>query len=182
MWRNSVSQASSAVLQNRALLYHRNVRVLDVLLTRIALEIGGATGSLLTLTLIFCYLGKLPLPEDPLVVLEGWVMLGWFGTSLAVLLGAASATTEIVHRLWHPISYVLFPMSGAAFMVEWMPRGLQPFILFLPMVHGTELLRDGWFGHTVKTHHDVAYMAGVCLALSMAAMLVQRQVARRLEH
>src|SRR3984893_18073655 len=35
MWRNSASRACSAVEQNKPLLYHRNVQVVDVLLTRI---------------------------------------------------------------------------------------------------------------------------------------------------
>src|ERR1700682_1655300 len=41
MWRNSASRAGAAVLQNKPLLYHRNVQVIDVMLTRIVLEIGG---------------------------------------------------------------------------------------------------------------------------------------------
>jgi ABC-type polysaccharide/polyol phosphate export permease len=182
LWRNSVSRASAAVLQNKQLLYHRNVRMLDVLLTRIVLEMGGATASFLVLSTLFIYLGNMPAPEDPLMVLEGWMMLVWFGMSLSVLVGAASAVSELIERLWHPISYLLFPMSGAAYMVEWMPRGMRPYLLLFPMVNGVELLRDGWFGRIVKAHHDIGYMAGVCLVLSLSGMLVQREVARRLEH
>src|SRR5271156_51543 len=39
MWRNSASRAGSAVGQNKPLLFHRNVQVIDVLLTRCVLEI-----------------------------------------------------------------------------------------------------------------------------------------------
>src|ERR1039457_2953304 len=52
MWRNSVGRASAAIAQNKPLLFHRNVRAIDVLLTRIALEIGGATGSFFVLSAI----------------------------------------------------------------------------------------------------------------------------------
>jgi ABC-type polysaccharide/polyol phosphate export permease len=182
LWRNSVNRASSAVQSNKQLLYHRNVRVLDVLLTRVLLEIGGATGSLLVLSSFFIFLGKMSPPEDPLLVLFGWVMLAWFGTALAVMLGAASVASELVDRIWHPTAYLLFPISGAAFMVDWMPRGLQSYILILPMVHGTELLREGWFGHVVRTHHDIPYMAAINAVLSLIALSVQSVVARRLEH
>src|ERR1700691_1637101 len=41
-WRNSASRAGSAVAANKSLLYHRNVKIVDVLLTRIVLEISGA--------------------------------------------------------------------------------------------------------------------------------------------
>src|ERR1700689_1589669 len=39
MWRNSASRSSMALEQNKNLLFHRNVQVVDVLLTRTLLEI-----------------------------------------------------------------------------------------------------------------------------------------------
>jgi capsular polysaccharide transport system permease protein len=181
MWRNSASRAGSAVEQNKPLLYHRNVQIIDVLLTRTVLEIGGATASFIFLTLLFVYIGWMPMPVDLLKVLLGWFMLAWFGSSLALLIGAGTAFSEIVERLWHPAAYLLFPLSGAAFMVEWMPTHLQKYVLLLPMVHGTEILRDGFFGNVVKTHYDVGYMAACCLVMTLSGLYLVRQASRRLE-
>jgi capsular polysaccharide transport system permease protein len=181
MWRNSVTRASSAVEQNKPLLYHRNVQVIDVLLTRIALEIGGATCSFMVLSLFFVFIGWMPVPLDLLTVVCGWIMLAWFGTALALLIGSAAALTEVVERLWHPGAYLLFPLSGAAFMVDWLPQNLQNIVLLLPMVHGTEMLRDGWFGNAVQTHYNVSYMAAVCLVLTLAGLYLQREVRLRVE-
>jgi ABC-type polysaccharide/polyol phosphate export permease len=181
MWRNSASRASSAVLQNKPLLYHRNVQIIDVLLTRTVLEIGGATASFIVLTLFFVYIGWMPMPADLLKVLLGWFMLAWFGSSLALLIGAGSAFSEIVERLWQPAAYLLFPLSGAAFMVEWMPVKLQKFVLLLPMVHGTEILREGFFGNVVKTHYDLGYMAACCLVMTLGGLYLVRQATRRLD-
>jgi capsular polysaccharide transport system permease protein len=181
MWRNSASRACSAVIQNRSLLYHRNVHVIDVLLTRTALEIGGATGSFIVLSLFFIYIGWIAPPVDLLQVIFGWSMLAWFGTSLALIIGAATAFSEIAERLWHPTAYLLFPLSGAAFMVDWLPTNMQRFVLLLPMVHGSEMLRQGFFGNVVRTHYDVGYMATVCLVMSLAALYLVNQAGRRLE-
>jgi len=181
MWRNSASRAGSAVAQNKPLLYHRNVHVIDVLLTRTALEIGGATASFIVLTLLFVYIGWMAMPVDLLKVLLGWFMLAWFGSSLALLIGAGTAFSEIVERLWHPAAYLLFPLSGAAFMVEWMPINLQKYVLLLPMVHGTEILREGFFGNVVKTHYDLGYMAACCLVMTLGGLYLVRQASRRLE-
>jgi capsular polysaccharide transport system permease protein len=182
MWRNSVSRSSSAIAQNRSLLFHRNVRVIDVLLTRTILEIGGATASFTVLSCLFMFIGWMSPPIDMLEVVGGWVMLAWFGTSLALLIGSATAFSEVVERLWHPASYLLFPLSGAAFMVEWMPERLQKFVLLLPMVHGVEILREGWFGNVVRTHYDLQYMATFCLVLSFAGLYLQREAGLRVEH
>jgi capsular polysaccharide transport system permease protein len=181
MWRNSASRAGSAVAQNKPLLFHRNVQVIDVLLTRTALEIGGATGSFIVLSLLFIFVGWMPVPIDLLKVVFGWVMLAWFGASLALLIGAGTAFSEIVERLWHPAAYLLFPLSGAGFMVDWLPVGMQRFVLLLPMVHGTEMLRDGYFGNAVPTHYDVGYMASCCLVLTLGGLYLARQASRRVE-
>jgi capsular polysaccharide transport system permease protein len=181
MWRNSASRAGSAVAQNKSLLFHRNVQVIDVLLTRSALEICGATASFVVMSLLFIFVGWMPEPIDLLKVVFGWLMLAWFGASLALLIGAGSAFSDIVERLWHPAAYLLFPLSGAAFMVEWLPANLQKVVLLLPMVHGTEMIREGFFGNVVPTHYNVGYMATCCLVLSLAGLYVVRQVSRRVE-
>ena len=181
MWRNSANRSSGAIAQNKQLLFHRDVRVLDVLLTRIALEVGGATCSFIVLSALFTFVGWMPLPEDLLKVLCGWLMLAWFGASLALVIGAGTAYSEIVERLWHPAAYLLFPLSGAAFMVDWMPANAQKVLLLLPMVHGVEMLREGYFGSVVPTHYDVGYMASCCLVLSFVGLYLVRQASRRVE-
>jgi len=181
MWRNSATRVSSALEQNKQLLFHRNVRALDVFLTRIALEIGGATCSFIVLASFFMFINWMPTPVDLLKVVTGWTMLAWFGASLALLIGAGTAFSDVVERLWHPAAYLLFPLSGAAFMVEWMPPRLQQFVLLLPMVHGTEILREGWFGNVVRTHYDLGYMVSCCLVLTLAGLYLQREASHRVE-
>jgi capsular polysaccharide transport system permease protein len=181
MWRNATSQCSAGIEQNKQLLFHRSVLIIDVFLTRIALEIVGASTSFIVLSFFFIFIGWMPVPDNLLMVLAGWFMLAWFGSSLALLVGGGTAFSPLVHRLWHPIAYLLFPMSGAAFMVEWMPKKLQEVILFLPMVHGVELLRHGYFGNVVRTHYDIGYMAECCLVLTLCGLYVVREASRRLE-
>jgi capsular polysaccharide transport system permease protein len=181
MWRNSVGRASSAIAQNKPLLFHRNVRAIDVLLTRIILEIAGATASFLFLSLLFIFIGWMPVPVDLMQVVFSWGMLAWFGMSLALVIGAGTAFSEIVERVWHPAAYLLFPLSGAAFMVDWLPTNMRNVVLLLPMVHGVEMLREGYFGDVVATHYDVGYMAACCLTLSLAGLYLVRAASRRVK-
>jgi capsular polysaccharide transport system permease protein len=179
MWRNSVNRTNSSIQQNFNLLYHRNVKVIDVFITRIVLELAGATGSFMVLALIFTAGEWIKPPEDMLKVLLGWGMLAWFGTALSLTIGAATAYSELVERLWHPASYLLFPLSGAAFMVEWLPRPAQEVVLLLPMVHGVEMVREGYFGTSVRTHYDLGYMALCCVGLTLAGLFLVRDAGRR---
>jgi len=181
LWRNTVGRCNSGIQQNLNLLYHRNVRVLDVFVTRIVLEMAGATASFAVLAILFTLLEWIAPPVDALVVIGGWLMLAWFGAALAIFIGAASTYSEIVERLWHPAAYLLFPLSGAAFMVDWLPPAAQRVVLLLPMVHGVEIVREGYFGNVVRTHYDVGYMAMVNLCLSLAGLALLHDSARRVE-
>lgn len=179
LWRNMPARCVNAIEPNLALLYHRQVKVLDVFLARLLLEAAGATGSFMVLGLLFTALGWMQPPEDALKVVCAWLMLAWFGVALAMLLGGLASRTELVDKVWHPSAYLLFPLSGAGFMVDWLPASAQAAVGWLPMVHGIEFLRDGYFGARVRTHYDLGYLALVSLALSSAALLQVRVAGRR---
>ena len=181
LWRNCASRSIGAIDSNLPLLFHRNVKVIDVFLTRIVLEVAGATGSFAILAMFFTSIGWMEAPVDMLQVIFGWFMLTWFGTALALLIGAGTAYSHTVEKLWGPTSYLLFPLSGAAFMVDWLPPTFQKIVLLLPMVHGVEILREGYFGNAVRTHYDVGYMAVVCLLLSLAALYLVRDAGQKIE-
>lgn len=178
LWRNMPGRCSSAVEPNLALMYHRHVKVIDIFASRIVLEIAGTTASFVTLGIVFTAIGWMNPPEDILKVTFGWFMLAWFGAALALLVGALSERTEIVEKLWHPTAYILFPLSGAAFMVDWLPPAGQKFVLLLPMVHGVEILREGYFGSAVHAHYDMAYMAMCNLCLTLLGLSQVRVVSR----
>lgn len=179
LWRNMPGRCSSAVGPNLALMYHRNVRVIDIFASRVLLEGVGATMSFTILSLFFISIDWMPYPEDILKVLAGWLMLAWLGAVLAVTVGAMSELSEVVEKVWHPITYLLFPLSGAMFMVEWLPDTLQKIILYLPMVHGVEILREGFFGSAVNAQYDITYMALICLILTLVGLLLTSEVGRR---
>jgi capsular polysaccharide transport system permease protein len=181
LWRNTANRCSQALTPNLSLLYHRNVRFIDVLISRISLELAGATMSFITLSIVFTGFGLMDPPQDILKVIQGWFMLAWFGSALGLLIGAGTERSEIVERLWHPAAYLLFPLSGSVFMVEWLPPSAREVILLLPMVHGIEMLREGYFGHLVRAHYDVGYMATVCAGLTLFALALMRDASRRVE-
>lgn len=99
LWRNMPARCIEAIGPNLALLYHRNVKLIDVFVARLLLEAMGATISFSTLTLFFWFIGWMDLPEDVLKVVGGWLMLAWFGSALGILLGSMAEDSELVERL-----------------------------------------------------------------------------------
>jgi capsular polysaccharide transport system permease protein len=181
LWRNTVSRITNAITPNLSLMYHRNVRVFDIFAARIILEIAGATISFSILSLTFISIGLIEPPADILKVLFGWILLAWFAIALALTIGALSERSELVDKIWHPVSYLLFPLSGAAFMVEWLPQAGRNVVLWLPMVHGVEILREGYFGIAVRAHYDVAFMSVVSLCLTLTGLALTREAGRHVE-
>lgn len=179
LWRNMPGRCIGALLANVSLLYHRNIKVLDIFLARLMLEFGGATISFFVLSLVFISIGWVEPPEDILEVAAGWFIIAWFGSALAILLGAMSHENELVDKIWHPFSYLLFPLSGAAFMVDALPKAAQNVILYIPIVHGVEMVREGYFGSRARAHFDLSYILPFCLVLTALALLEVRKLAAR---
>lgn len=172
MWRNAANRASGAIGPNTALMHHRNVKLLDIFYSRILLEWIGGTASFIILTIFFSSLGLMSFPEEIWYIVWGWLLLVWFSLGLALIVGALSERFDLFDRVWHVATYLMFPLSGAMFMVEWLPQKAQALILLLPMVHGTEMIRHGFFGSLVKTHEDPVYFAMVNLIMMFVGLVL----------
>lgn len=180
LWRNMPARCIGAIAPNFGLLYHRNVRPIDIYLSRLLLEAAGATTAFVALVIAFHTAGWLALPEDTLQVAQGWILLGWFGLGLALFLGALSEKWEAIEKIWHPMSYLMFPLSGAAFLVDALPTKAQEFVLLLPMVHGLEFLREGYFGSQMTAHYDLSYLIVCNLVLTLLGLAQVRNMSREL--
>jgi capsular polysaccharide transport system permease protein len=181
LWRNCANRCSLAILPNQSLLYHRNVRVIDLFFARLVLEIAGATSSFFILTVFFITVGLMEPPQDITMVIGGWVYMAGFGCGLGLVIGALSERSETAERVWHTIAYLMFPLSGAVFMVDWLPQNFQKVVLFVPMVHGTEMLRGGYFGAAVKPHYSIPYMVVCDLVLNAIGLFLVMDASKRVE-
>lgn len=179
MWRNVSGRCALAVTSNRPLLFHRNVRPLDVFLARIILEWIGATASMTVLTIFFVSIEVMRAPIDLLLVVGGWAMLAWFSLSLGLIVGVVSEISEVIERTWHVIVYFLFPLSGAVFMVHWLPTVAQDVVLWLPMVHGVEMVRHGYFGNVVPTYESVSYLVTANSIMTLIGLWLVKEISTR---
>ena len=179
LWRNMPMRTVGAIQPNLSLLTHRPVQVFDVFFARVLLEGMGATTSFVVLSVAAVSLGLMAGPEDLVKVLLGWFLLAWFGCSFAILIGIWSEMSHAVEKIWHPFSYIMFPLAGAAFLVDYLPLAAQEFVLYIPMVHCTELLRDGYFGSHFKAHYDVSYVVAINAFITLFAMAQVRDITRR---
>jgi ABC-2 type transport system permease protein/capsular polysaccharide transport system permease protein len=176
LWRNLPSRCIGALKANLALLFHRQVSILDVYIARIFLEMAGATTSFVVLAVIFTLMGWMPAPEDVLQVIFGWLLLAWFGAGLALTVGGISEKVDVFGRLWGPFSYIMFPLSGVAFIADALPPNMREIVLWLPQLNALEIMREGWFGSLMRAHYDLGYLCICNLLLSFSGLSLIRQI------
>lgn len=181
LWRNAATRSTHAVATNWALLYHRDVTPLDIYIARALIEIGATTASLLLLTAVLVATGQMNIPADPFRVLVAWGLLSAFAMGFSMVVGALAHRSEAFERVWHILAYLLFPVSGAMFMVHWLPENAREAVLWLPMVHGVEMLRGGWFGAAVKTYESVPYFATSVAVIVLLGLALVRAGGRHVE-
>jgi capsular polysaccharide transport system permease protein len=174
LWRNMPSRCVNALQPNYSLLYHRQVTPLAVYISRLALEAAGATASFVLLTMVFLALGLISPPEDIVTLFSAWLLLAWYAVGFSLTLGVISERSEIIEKLWHPLMYIIIPMSGAFWLVESLPIQLQKVVLYFPTVHCTEMFRAGYFGPGHIWHYDTLYVVACNLVLTLLGLSLVR--------
>lgn len=174
VWRNAANKGSDAVSASAPLLHHRNIKITDLYFSRLILEFLGITTGFVGLMLLGCLIGLMPWPKDPLLMIIAWMLMQWFALGYGLLLGSIMALSETFSFLWRGVSLGLIFISGTFFMVAWLPEAARELILWVPMIHGTEMLRHGYYGNLVQTFENPWYLIGWNLVLSLFGLIAIR--------
>lgn len=170
--RHFIALLSSALQANLGLMYHRQVAPLHIFISRTLLELGGATGAFVVVYAVLLALGQVSLPHDYLLLYSGWLLLAWTALGFALVMTGVAMRYEVMERLVPVISYMLIPISGAFYMVSWLPASVREYVLYIPFVHGIELIRRGVFGEFVPTYYDVPYALLVGAIMIIFGLLI----------
>ena len=176
LWRSTSSMCMNAITLNTPLLYFRNVTTYDLLFAWMIFEGAAMTVSFVLLVIIFVAFGWISFPNDLLIIMTGWFLLFIFGCGLGMILAVIGDIFEPFKRIWGVASFALMLISGTFFMVDWLPTEAQEIVLWIPMVHGNEMIREGFFEYQVTAHYSLFYMISVDLLLLFVGLyLVQKK-------
>jgi len=182
VWRFCASRGMKAIEANRGLLHYRQIRIQDIFTARMLLEVAGVTVSFLFLWLIFALMGLMTWPSDPFIMVVGWLFACWFAASFGTFLGCLSELTGLVERVWRPINYLSIIVSGVFFEVAWLPKGLQEWVLWVPLVHPMEMTRAGYWGDGSHWHYSMMFITVACMTMTLLSGLLMRNRALRDPH
>nr|WP_303696036.1 ABC transporter permease [Brevundimonas subvibrioides] len=179
--RHFIALLSSAIQANLGLMYHRQVAPLHLLYSRVLLEFGGATGAFVVVYGVLLGLGQVSLPHDYLLLYCGWLLLAWNAMGFALMMTGLAMRYDIMERLVPVIGYVLIPISGSFFMVSWLPAAAREYVMYIPFVHGIEMIRAGVFGEFVPTYYNAPYALFVGAIMNIIGLLIISSSRDRIE-
>jgi capsular polysaccharide transport system permease protein len=179
--RHIVMYSLNSVKINNALLYHKSISVLDLFSARIILEFIGVTLALIIAYLVLLIFGLVTLPANVGLLYEAWIITGFVGSGLALVVGAVSELVEVVERIVGVTLYILVPVSGTFFLADWLPTDVRRIALLLPFLNCSEMMRSGYFGSTVTTHFNAAYTITIAALMALVGLLIMRHVRQRVE-
>jgi capsular polysaccharide transport system permease protein len=180
MFRSNFNRASATILPNRGLLYHRQVTIADLVISRTLLEFIATTTVLFALLIIYKAVGLGGGFTQPIIIVAGMALMWWYTASASMIITAANEVFPIVERFIHPLTYLSIPISGMVFLNGWLPAGVRKYVLLFPLPHITEFIRSGIFDHFTSAYINLPYViviSAVQTALGYLALgLVRRRV------
>lgn len=180
MFRTCMGRGVKAFTANGALMYHKQIKILDMLLVRFLIELIGHMMAYLFIGVVLGVLGYFPVPYDVGYIVLGGLYYALFTFSVMLVVAAASEYSETIEKIVPVTTYLMIPFSGAFYIVSALsPEGANV-VLYSPAVHGMEIMRLGVFGPSIDPHFSYLYPLEFCLPCLALGLLMCRHVRRRL--
>lgn len=175
-FRSILARAPGTLRSNLPLLYHQQIKLLDVVLARHALEMAALIVIMTVLVCGIAFWGDMP-PYSVPVLLPGVVLIFGFAHGCGLLAAAASAAFPFVQRILPVMVFLSLPLSGAMVSLQMLDPQIRELLLWNPQAHMHEMIRYGVFGDKIKCHFDIGYAAlwvAVVNLLGLAALRAVR--------
>lgn len=180
MFRSTVSRAVITFTANASLMYHRQIKIIDLILVRFLVEFVGHMMAYLFIALTLYAVGIFPVPYDMGYLLLGWLYYSIFTFSIAIIVAPLSELSEVVEKFVPVTTYLMVPFSGAFYFVSALHPNAANAVLYSPPVHGMEMMRLGVFGPSIDPHFDALYPLEFSLPCVAIGLLLCRVVRRRM--
>lgn len=172
LWRHLTGASVFMFRRNSSLLYHRNITLFQVFLSRMMLEFISTTAALIVVTSVLLGLELSEPISDVGLMLTAWFLMFFFGLSSALVICSITEISEVWEKFIQPFQYLMIPLSGTFFLVDWFPTDIQWYLLLNPMVHCNEIFRAGYIGESVIFHYTIWYPLAYTAVVFLVGLLL----------
>lgn len=178
IFRNLARRLPAAISSNRGLYAYRQVKPIDALVARAAVEVGLYSAVYLCALALLGWLGYSFLPHAPLELILISIALIVLGLGLGLVFAVVSHDRPRVQSVIGLAFLPLYLLSGVIFPLHTLPPDVREWLLWNPVLHLIELSR----AHFIATYQalpgvEAAYPAGcalIALALGLGLYRVYR--------
>lgn len=181
IFRSIITRAETTLESNKPLLFHRTVTILDMVLARVLLEAISTIATLIILWTGACALGLADPPARLLTLMGAILLLVWFSFGCAMMVCAGAHVSKAFAKFVHPVMYIIMPISGAFFLLSWIPQPYRDYLSWSPLMQIFEMLHTGQFNTVDSQYYDLSYIATWCLGTTLIGLLSLR-ITRRHVH
>ena len=179
-FRSTIGRAISSFTANSGLLYHRQIKVLDLIMVRFIVEFVGHLMAYLFIAVVLFAFDIFPVPYDFGFLMLGWLYYALFTLAITLVVAPLSEMSEVVEKFVPVTTYMMVPFSGAFYFVSSLYPAAAAVVLWSPPVHGMEMMRYGVFGPGVDPHFDFLYPLQFCLPTLVLGLVLCRHVRKRM--
>lgn len=179
-FRNAVSRSSKVVEANSGLMYHRQVKMLDFVFARVAIEMIGTMMAYVFFGVVLGAFGLFPVPNNIGILIGGFLLYSFFVLSICLILAPLSEISELIEKLLPVTTYIMIPFSGTFNMNAWLSPKVRDVMLWSPPANAIEIMRYGLFGGKVEPYYDIPNALVFCGIATLLGLILCRSVRRRL--
>ncbi|KGG92191.1 ABC transporter [Comamonas thiooxydans] len=148
--QNVFQRSMGAVSANKALFAYRQVRPIDTVIVRAALETVMGLIILVSILIVLALFGRQIAPEYPMESILSFIGLILSGLGIGLIISVFSDLVPEFASLMNFIFKPLYLLSGAIFPLSVIPIKYREWAFLNPFAHGLELLRSSFF----STYHS----------------------------
>ncbi|TXN15050.1 ABC transporter [Methylobacterium sp. WL122] len=172
-------EVMKSVLVNKPLTYYPQVKLFDVLFSRILVEIvTGFLGLIAVMSILFAA-GINPIPADCFTAICGYCA--------AMLLGIGVGTINVSIAAFFPawnmgflfVTIILYVTSGVMFLPNFLPEQVYNILKYNPIVQIIEWVRLGYYPD-LPISVDMNYVLLFSLACISIGLILEKHLVRKL--
>ncbi len=176
MFRRPAQRAMGAVDANQVLFTYRQVKPVDAVLMRAAVE--GFLMTVIAVLVLACagFYGLAVVPADPLATLASFAGLWLVGLGFGLVASVASELVPEAGRLIGVTMTPLYFFSGVIFPLDRVPQPYRDVLMLNPVAHGLEATRLAFAPYyRALPETSLAYLYACALAAILLGLALHRR-------
>lgn len=181
LFRDTAGKCMAGISANTGLLFYPQVRPLDLVIARALLEfVTCLVVMLIVLGGVMLWTGDTNVVSI-LEALAGLVLTAALGASFGLVCCGLSVFSSNVEVMMPTILRPLMWFSAVFHSVDSLPNNYRDILLYNPLVHCIEMVRDGWFAGYHARSIDPWYPTMWILVMLFVGLALERAARRHME-